>query len=192
MMRWFGKFMVALTGWRVEGEQPDTAKFVLLAAPHTSNWDFLHLLTLAWSVGIPVAWMGKHTLFWGPLGPLMRALGGVPVRRDRRNDLVQQMVDRFGQADRLVLTVQPEATRARAEFWKSGFYQIATAAGVPIHLGYLDYARRAGGFEMSLVPTGDLEADMDVLRQFYADKCARYPELVGPIRLREESGSQTD
>ena len=187
MMRRFGKLVVALTGWRVEGLHPDTPKFVLLAAPHTSNWDLLHLLTLAWSLGIPVAWMGKHTLFRGPLGPLMRALGGVPVRRGQRNDLVQQMAERFDRAERLVLTVQPEATRARAEFWKSGFYQIALAAGVPIHLGYLDYARRAGGFETALVPTGDVDADMDVIRKFYADKCARYPDLVGPMRLREES-----
>ena len=187
MRRMVGKFVAWLTGWRVEGEQPDSPKFVLLAAPHTSNWDLLYLLTLAWSVGIPVAWMGKHSIFWGPLGPIMKALGGVPVRRDRRNDLVQQMSDRFRDAERLVLTVQPEATRARAEYWKSGFYQIARAAGVPIHLGYLDYARKAGGFEASIVPSGDIDADMEVIRAFYADKSARYPELVGPIRLPEES-----
>lgn len=186
MKRLLGKMVMRITGWRVVGSVPDTAKLVLIAAPHTSNWDLLHLLTLAWSVDIRVAWMGKHSLFRGPLGLLMRSLGGIPVRRDRRNDLVQQMAERFAEADRLVLTVQPEATRARTEFWKSGFYRIAMTAGVPIHLGFLDYERRTGGFEASVTPTGDIAADMAVIRDFYADKCARYPECVGPVRLREE------
>ena len=163
---------------------------MLIAAPHTSNWDLLHLLALAWSVDIPVSWMGKHTLFRGLLGPLMRAVGGVAVQRDRRNDLVRQMADVFASREQLVLTVPPEATRGRAEYWKSGFYRIAFEAGVPIHLGYLDYPTKTGGFGTSVVPTGDVKADMDLIRAFYADKRGRYPERFGPIRLRDERSSE--
>jgi 1-acyl-sn-glycerol-3-phosphate acyltransferase len=189
MKRLLGKLITAITGWRVVGDEPEVRKFVLIAAPHTSNWDLLHLLTLAWSAGIDVSWMGKHQLFRGPMGPLMRAVGGVPVRRDRRNDLVRQMAQLFASRDELVLTVPAEATRRRVEYWKSGFYRIAMAAQVPIHFGYLDYPSKTGGFGAFVHPTGDTKADMDVIRAFYADKRGRYPERAGPVRLREEDPS---
>ena len=189
MTRWLGKLVIAITGWRLDGSVPERDKFVLIAAPHTSNWDLLHLLTLAWSCGIHVNWMGKHQLFRGPMGPVMRMLGGVPVRRDRRNDLVKQMADQFAAREKLVLTVPPEATRSRAEFWKSGFYRIAIAANVRIHFGYLDYPSKTGGFGTYLEPTGDVKADMDVIRAFYSDKVGRYPDDFGPIVLRDEDPS---
>lgn len=191
MTRLLGKLVLAVTGWRVAGPVPEASRFVLIAAPHTSNWDLLHLLTLAWSCGISVSWMGKHTLFRGLMGPVMRAVGGVPVQRDRRSDLVKQMADVFAQRERLVLTVPPEGTRSRAEYWKSGFYRIALAAEVPIYFGYLDYATKTGGFGSFLKPTGDVKADMDQIRAFYADKVGRYPEAFGPIRLREEAESES-
>ena len=189
MRRLLGKLMLAVTGWCIAGDRPDSRRFVLIAAPHTSNWDLFYLLMLAWSVDIPVSWMGKHTLFRGPMGPLMRAVGGVSVRRDRRNDLVKQMADVFASREQLVLTVPPEGTRGLREYWKSGFYRIALAAGVPIHFGYLDYPSKTGGFGSFVVPTGNVEVDMDVIRAFYANKIGRYPERFGPIRLRDETPS---
>jgi len=185
--RFVADLFLRITGWETEGERPSAAKYVLIAAPHTSNWDLAYLLALAARYGVRPYWMGKHTLFRGPMGPVMRALGGIPVRRHLRENVVQQMARAFTERDELCLTVPPEATRGAAPYWKSGFYHIARTARVPIHLGYLDYARRRGGFGPELVPSGDLVADMDVIRAFYADKVGRHPECFGEIRLREES-----
>jgi len=184
------RIVLFFTGWRLGGEVPRVRRYVLIAAPHTSNWDLLHLVSLAWSVGIPVRWMGKHQLFRGPFGPLMRWLGGVPVRRDRRNDLVAQMVEQLRANEDFALTVPAEGTRGRTEHWKSGFYRIALAAQVPIVPGYLDYSRKEGGFGPPFVPTGDVEKDMDVLRAFYADAAPRYPQWFGPVRLAQEVAPQ--
>jgi 1-acyl-sn-glycerol-3-phosphate acyltransferase len=175
-----------LTGWEIEGERPRARKFVLIAAPHTSNWDLAYLLALASRYGIKPCWMGKHTLFRPPFGWLMRRLGGIPIRRHLRENVVEQMTRAFAEREELCLTVPPEATRGRAECWKSGFYHIARGARVPIVLGYLDYARKRGGFGPEFHPTGDVVADMDRIRAFYADKVGKHPECFGEIRLREE------
>ena len=174
------------TGWQPEGERPAPRKFVLIAAPHTSNWDLAYLLALSESFDLRVSWLGKHTLFYPPLGFAMRAVGGIPVVRHKRANVVQQVADLFAERDELALTVPAEGTRSYAEYWKTGFYRIAQAAGVPIVFGYLDYARKRGGFGGALLPTGDLKRDMDVMRAFYADKVAKFPAQFGPVRLREE------
>ena len=140
---------------RSKASAPRRARFVLIAAPHTTNWDLLYFLACAWAFGIRPSWMGKHTLFRGPLGPVMRWLGGVPVDRARAGGLVAQMAQAFEREPDLVLTVPPEGTRARAAYWKSGFYQIARAARVPIVMGYLDYERRRGGLGPALIPGDD-------------------------------------
>jgi 1-acyl-sn-glycerol-3-phosphate acyltransferase len=120
------------------------------------------------------------------MGWLMRAAGGIPVVRSRRNNLVDQAADLLREADSLVLVVPAEGTRGYVPHWKSGFYYIARAAEVPIVMGYLDYARKRGGFGPELIPTDDLRADMDEIRAFYADKVGRHPEWTGEIRLKEE------
>lgn len=176
-----------LAGWALEGERPAARGFVLIAAPHTTNWDLLYLLAHAWAFEIHPSWMGKHTLFRGPLGPVMRWLGGVPVVRGRAGGLVAQMALEFERVPDLVLTIPPEGTRSRARFWKSGFYQIARAARVPIAMGYLDYERRRGGIGPALWPGGDLHADMNEIRAFYADKRGKYPDSFGDVRLQEEA-----
>ncbi len=159
---------------------------MLIAAPHTSNWDLAYLLAIAVEMDVSVSWMGKHSLFRGPLGPLMRATGGIPIRRHLREGLVEQMARRFAESEDLVLTIPPEATRSRAPLWKSGFYHIAQRAGVPIVLGYLDYARRRGGFGGEFEPRGDLRREMDQVRAFYRDVQGRYPDCFAEPRLREE------
>jgi len=184
--RFIADLFLRITGWEIEGDAPATAKFVLIAAPHTSNWDLAYLLALAMRYGVRPRWMGKHTLFRGPMGPVMRAVGGIPIRRHLRENVVQQMARAFVEHDALCLTVPPEGTRGWTPMWKSGFYHIARTANVPISLGYLDYARKRGGFGPQFMPTGDLKADMDVIRAFYADKVGRHPECFGEIRLREE------
>jgi 1-acyl-sn-glycerol-3-phosphate acyltransferase len=181
------KWFLRRAGWTLEGEVPAARGYVLIAAPHTTNWDLLFFLACAWAFDVKVSWMGKHTLFHGPLGSVMRVLGGVPVRRDRAGGLVGQMVEAFEQNPSLVITVPPEGTRAYVPYWKSGFYQIARAARVPIVMGFLDYDRRVGGLGPALLPTDDLRADMDEIRAFYSDIQGRHPDLFGEIRLKEET-----
>ena len=187
MTKLLARAFLWLTGWAPAGQKPAARRYVLIAAPHTSNWDLAYMLAIASTLEVKVAWMGKHQLFWGPMGTVMRKLGGVPVRRDRRNDLVSQMSDRIREADSIALTVPAEGTRGYVPHWKSGFYRIARRAEVPIVLGYLDYPHKRGGFGPELIPTGDVRQDMDEIRAFYADKRGRHPENEGEVRLKEES-----
>lgn len=178
--------VLSLTGWRVEGHYPGPKRAVLLAAPHTSNWDFLYMQAICLSEGVRVAFVAKHTLFWGPLGWMTRALGGIPVERSKRGNLVTQLAKELREREHLVLVVPPEGTRRYVEHWKSGFYHIAREAGVPVVLGYLDYARRCGGFGPALELTGDVASDMEKIREFYAPVQGRYPDQVGRILLKQE------
>ncbi len=173
----FGHLLLKSLGWRAEGQLPDTPKWVIIAAPHTSNWDLPIMLGVAYVLGANLSWMGKHTVFEGPFGGFMRWLGGVPVDRRSRHDVVKQMVDLFARRDELELSVPPEGTRKRTKYWKSGFYYIAKGAHVPIALGYLDYSRKVGGVGPVVWPSDDVEADLAKIRAFYADKVGKYPEL---------------
>ena len=184
----FARSWLAMTGFRLEGRRPQVERYVLIAAPHTSNWDFPHTLAMGAVADLPIHWLGKHTLFRPPFGWLLRRLGGIPVDRRAPHDLVPRLAEFLRSwKGELALVVPPEGTRKKAETWKSGFYHIAVAAGVPIVPGYLDYQRKAGGFGDPFTPSGDIRRDMDALRAFYADKAGRYPELVTTPRLREES-----
>jgi len=175
-----------LSGWRVEGRLPDAPKAVVIAAPHTSNWDLPLMLAVAYVLGIRPAWLGKRELFRWPFGWLMRRLGGLSVDRRTRQNLVQQAIDRFDAVDRLLLVIPPSGTRGRATHWKSGFYHIARGARVPIVCGFLDYRRKVGGIGPAFTPSGDLAADMGELRAFYADITGRFPGSTTPVRLLEE------
>jgi len=191
MKRLLGRFYLWLLGWKLQGEKPTLRKYVIIAAPHTSNWDVPLMLALAWIYGIRVNWIGKHTLFRWPLGMLMRWLGGVPVDRRARYNAVQQMVAEFERRDDFCLLITPEGTRSRAPHWKSGFYHIAREAGVPLVLGRLDFRKREGGLFDIFEPTGNLTADMDRIRAFYRDAAAKYPDCFGPVQLREEAAAPT-
>lgn len=176
-------------GWAFEGEMPRATRYVLIAAPHTSNWDFVHMLAFAWSQGVRLQWMGKASLFAFPFGGLMRALGGLPIQRHLRTNLVEQSAARLSTAQDFVLAVPAEGTRAQGTHWRSGFYHIARIAQVPIVLGYLDYARKRGGLGPEVHARGDVRADMDRIRAFYADKVGRHPERFTEPRLAEEAAA---
>ena len=186
MRKLLARAWLRLMGWEPEGEQPSAPRFVLIAAPHTSNWDLAYLLALAELYDLRVSWMGKEEIFRAPFGGLFRALGGIPVRRSERADRVGAMAREFAARERFALVVPAEATRSWSPYWKSGFYHIARRANVPIVMGFLDYARRRGGFGPQLFPSGDLRRDMDQIRAFYADKTGKFPDQFGPVRLREE------
>jgi 1-acyl-sn-glycerol-3-phosphate acyltransferase len=183
------RIFLSSNGWETVGTTAADKKLVLIAGPHTSNWDLIHLLAIKSIRDVQISWIGKHTLFWWPLGPILRAVGGIPVSRDHPEGVVEQIVRAFDEAETLCLLITPEGTRSYTPYWKSGFYRIAKAAGVPIQLGFVDFSRRQAGFGPTLMPSGDVRADMDEIRAFYAGKVAHYPDQAGEIRLREEEDS---
>jgi 1-acyl-sn-glycerol-3-phosphate acyltransferase len=181
-----GKAILEASGWSIDGGAPAAKKFVLLAAPHTSNWDFVYALACTSVLGLPLRFMAKDDLFRGPPGALFRALGGIPIDRSKANNVVDTMVAEFARTSELVLLIPPEGTRKAGKHWKSGFYHIARGANVPVALGFLDYPRKRVGIGPLITLSGDVKADMDQIRAFYADKGAKVPALYTPPRLREE------
>lgn len=185
--RALGKLWLEIFGWRCDGPPPPYKKFVLIAAPHTSAWDLPFMLATSYVMDVPVSWMGKHTLFRPPFGGLMRFLGGIPIDRRSRHNVVERAIEELERAPSMVLAIPAEGTRAKVALWKSGFYHIALGAGVPIGLGFLDFERKVCGLHHFVVPTGDVRADMDQIREFYRDIRGKYPEWESVPRLREET-----
>lgn len=179
-LRAFGRMLLRISGFRIRGEFPDLSKAILVAAPHTSNWDFVYGIATVWALGLDVHWVGKHTLF----NPLMRRfmlwLGGIPVDRRRSAGTVTQVADALNQSDRMLIAVAPEGTRKKVEYWKKGFYHIAHQAGVPTVPIGMDYATRSLIIGAPLVPCGDFEADMKTYSLFYSAIRGRYPEQQFP------------
>jgi len=170
LLRGFSIAFLRLTGWKIEGSlPPDGQKSVLIAAPHTSNWDLPYTLMVAFALRLNIYWMGKEQIFKPPFRGLMMWLGGIPVRRESSNNLVAASVQAIRDADGpLQLVVPPEGTRSKVRYWKTGFYYIATGAGVPILLAYMDYERKLRGLGPVFHPSGDLQADMARIQAFYA------------------------
>lgn len=163
-----GRGMLRILRFRCGGPFPDLAKAVIIAAPHSSTRDFFIGIGLVFAMRLDARFIGKMELFRGPLGPLMRWLGGLPVNRSRPDGIVEQTVAMFTERERLLLAVAPEGTRKPVDRWKSGFYRIAIGAGVPIVPGFFDNRRRLVGFGPAFHPTGDMAADIAQLREFYA------------------------
>jgi 1-acyl-sn-glycerol-3-phosphate acyltransferase len=185
-----GRAFLRLRGWRTEGGiPPHVDRAVVIAAPHTTNWDLPYMLAVAWALGVRVSWLGKRELFRKPFGPLMRWLGGVPVDRSRRGNLVEQAAARLRDAEPLLLVIPPSGTRSRAPYWRSGFYHVARLARVPLVCAFLDYERCVGGIGPIFVPSGDVGADMERLRVFYRNIRGKYPGNETPIRLSEEDAA---
>jgi len=186
---WVGRLWLTLTRWKVEGDVPPVQHAIIIAAPHTSNWDLPHMLAVSWVLRWKISWMGKHTLFRGLGGRMLRAMGGVPVDRRAAGGVVASAAKRLADdAPPLILAVAPSGTRSRRDHWKSGFYWIAKTAKAPIIMTYLDYGQRRVGIGPMLTPGDDLKADMDAIRAFYASMKGRDPAKMSTIALREESG----
>jgi len=170
LMRWLALCFLRLRGWRLEGSlPPEAARSVLIAAPHTSNWDGPYMLMSAFAFRLNVRWMGKASLFKWPWGPLMRWLGGIAVQREQRGNLVAASIEALkGAEGGLQLLIAPEGTRGLVREWKTGFYRIAEGAGLPILPTYLDFGGKRVGLGPLMWPSGDLEADLTRLRAFYA------------------------
>ncbi len=170
ILRGFSIGFLKLAGWRIEGSlPPGAAKCVLIAAPHTSNWDLPYTLMVAFQLRLHVYWMGKQSIFRPPFRGVMMWLGGIPVDRASTGNAVADSVAAIRAADGpLQLAVAAEGTRSKTRVWKTGFYFIATGAGVPIVLAYMDYAQKRSGLGPVFEPTGDLERDMEAIKAFYA------------------------
>jgi 1-acyl-sn-glycerol-3-phosphate acyltransferase len=188
--RTVARLLLRLARWRTVGEVPDRG--VLVGAPHTSNWDWVLTILLAWTYGIRIRLLVKQELFRGPLAWLLRATGAVALDRANPAGTVRELVEESRGEAPWLLGIAAEGTRSRGEYWKSGFYRIAQQTGLPITLAFLDAPSRTVGWGPTFHPSGDVRADMDLLRAFYADKTGIRPEGFTPPRLREEPGPPSD
>lgn len=175
-LQWLGRSILRLFGWHLEVTVPNQPKLVVIAAPHTSNWDFVFGLAAVLALDLDLHWFGKHTLFRRPFYRLFTALGGIPVDRAAAGGVVRQTTQRFAASPQLVIGLAPEGTRARVEQWKRGFYNIALAARVPIVPAYIDYRRKVIGTTAAFVPSGDFDADMAPVFAMYRGVAARWPD----------------
>jgi 1-acyl-sn-glycerol-3-phosphate acyltransferase len=182
--QWIGRTIMRLGGW-TSPNPPAVAKAVLVCCPHTSNWDFVWFVAITWSWGHNTHWMGKKSLFKGPLGSFMRAMGGIPVDRSARINQVSSAAKTVREAQHMLLAVAPDGTRGKSTHWKTGFYHIAQLAGVPLLLGFLDYPKKSGGFGAVMQPSGNLDADLAEMQRFYAGIVGAHPERMSPIRWKE-------
>jgi 1-acyl-sn-glycerol-3-phosphate acyltransferase len=172
----FATFSLFCLGWKTKGKVPDIKKFVMIAAPHSSNWDFIFFLLFIFKYRISVHWMGKHTMFKWPFKWLLKRLGGIPINRSEKTNVVQSMADAYKDSEKLVITIAPSGTREKVTTWKTGFYHIASKAKVPIVCGFIDYKNKAIGIGSVLKPSGDMELDMESIKKFYARFSGKYME----------------
>ena len=172
-------------GWTIHADLPGIKKYVAIAAPHTSNWDFPLGILAAKAINLKVHWMGKHTLFRWPYGWFFRLIGGTPIQRDGGQNYIEQMSDLFDRSEQLILALAPEGTRAKTDHWKTGFYYIARAAKVPIMMAYLDFGNKQLGTGELFYPGGDIEADFAQIRLFYANRRGKNPANASPIQVRK-------
>ena len=173
-------------GWTIQADLPDLKKYVVIAAPHTSNWDFPLGILAAKAIQLEPQWMGKHSLFRWPYGWFFRAIGGTPILRNRGRNYILQMANLFDRSERLVLALAPEGTRSKTDHWKTGFHYIARAAKVPIVMACLDFGNKQVCIGSPFIPSEDIAADFDKIREFYANRRGKNPEKESVIRLREK------
>lgn len=178
----------ALSPWKLVREtEPVAGPRLLIGAPHTSNFDFVLMLAIAWDARMSIHWLGKRELFRGIAGPIMRGLGGIAVDRSNAAGVVDAVIAKARSNDRFLLVVTPEGTR-QGSGWRSGFYRIAMKAGLPVTLGFADGSTKSAGLGRTLTLTGDVVADMDLVREFYRDKSGVRPEYRTEPRLHDEAG----
>jgi 1-acyl-sn-glycerol-3-phosphate acyltransferase len=169
VLRGLSIFILKILGWKTEGKIPkDLKKCVMIAAPHTSNWDLPFTLMTAFALDAKVYWMGKEQIFKPPFRRIMMWTGGIPVNRSTSTNMVQASIDAIKENDQLFLIVPPEGSRSKVTYWKTGFYHIAQGAGVPILMGFLDFKRKTSGIAGTYTTTGDLEVDMNHIKSIYA------------------------
>jgi 1-acyl-sn-glycerol-3-phosphate acyltransferase len=182
MLKIIGKLILKIAGFTIVDTTPkgvqNYQKAVMIAAPHTSNWDYVYTMATLYALEIPIKYLGKASLFKFPLGILIKNLGGIPVRRDQKNNLVSDMAKMIIESEeQMILIIPAEGTRSYSKEWKSGFYHIANTAKIPIILGFLDFGKKKVGFIDEFIPTGDYETDLKNIQKRYIGITPKYPEL---------------
>ena len=177
MYKLIAKIFFALKGWKIQGGiSAGIKKCVLIAAPHTSNWDFLYG-SFAWKLfGLDVKYLAKKSLFKFPIGFFFRALGGIPVDRSKHENLVDAMVELVNSENEMIVLMTPEGTRKKVDKWKSGFYHLAIKANIPIVLGKMNYEKKVAIIGQSFIPSGNIQKDFETIREFYKDATGKNPE----------------
>ncbi|MGB7339396.1 MAG: 1-acyl-sn-glycerol-3-phosphate acyltransferase [Phototrophicaceae bacterium] len=178
-------FRVVL-GWKVKGELPDVSKMMCAFAPHTSNFDFFYIIYLAAHFKVKPNWIGKKELFEGPFGKLSTYTGGIAVDRDAPLKALKQIIKYIKTNDQFILCIAPEGTRHYTDHWKKGFYFIANKTDMPIVFFKIDYNTRVVTAREAFYPTGDMDADLEVIKPFFADAVGRYPDRAAPIQFADE------
>lgn len=186
LLQILSQFILAFFGWRALGHPPAAPKYLMVGAHHTTSWDLPLTLLVLGALGIRMHWIGKDSMFRGPLGWFFRRLGGMPVNRRESTNFVQQIVDLYNGTDELAIAISPEGTRSKTSYWRTGFYFIAQGANLPIVLAYLDYPSRTGGIGPTLYPSGDLPGDLARIKRFYDGITGLHPERHGKIELRPQ------
>lgn len=186
MLKTLSRIILKLIGWKTDVTLPSEKKFIMIGAPHTSNWDLPIGLLCFWSVPIRLTWVAKKQLFVGPFDIFFRALGGIPVDRSKRTGFIEQVAQRFDEHDEMIFGMTPEGTRSRTDYWKTGFYYIALKARVPICLAYVDYPSRTIGFGKIIHPSGNIENDFELIKDFYQNKTGKHPGNQGPVQIRKK------
>jgi 1-acyl-sn-glycerol-3-phosphate acyltransferase len=179
-------------GWTITGERPAVPRYIVIASPHSSYWDMPVMVLFAVHFGIRLRWVGKSEAFRGPLDPVMRWMGGIPIDRRGGNGVVAATAALFSAQDELALAIAPDGVRRYCDYWRSGFYYVARTADVPVVLTYLDWGSRRAGIGPTLRLTGDVTADMGTIRTFYAGMTARHAAWTSRVRLREEDAPRAE
>ena len=184
-LRGLASLILKLLGWRIENGLPNLPKYLVIAAPHTSNMDAIVFLCAALACGVRPLFTVKHTAFKPPFAGILRWLGAYPIDRTRSTNVVDQVVEMYDKSTHAVFAITPEGTRKMTQYWKSGFYHMASKAKVPIVLAYVDYKRKVVGARVEpLYPSGDIQKDVEVFKEFYANITPAKPENFGPVRVR--------
>jgi len=194
MVSWLSKKALRLIGWHTSGKLPQGIRqAVLIVAPHTSYWDFVIGRLTFWASHVNVRFLIKKEVFIFPIGFLLMKLGGIPVARGKRkNMMIDQVVDLFRENEDFVMVITPEGTRRQVRQWKKGFYMIAVKAAVPIALGFIDYSKKTGGIGPVIQPTGNFDKDMDFITDFYKDKTPRHPERFHLPNIKKYANKPED
>ena len=184
MLKKISVFILKIFGWKLIDNQPEETKYVAIGAPHTSNWDFpLGLLCLS-ALGLKFNWAGKDSIFAGPLKYIFKSIGGIPVNRRSPKTFLKDIVEQFNKRNKMILAIAPEGTRSKTSYWKPGFYYLAMEAKVPIALGFVDFKTKTTGIGEVLYPTGDIEKDFEIIKEFYKNKTGKCPEKQSDLKIK--------
>jgi len=182
-LSWLAKSIFFVLGWEIVGKLPEQKKFIIIIAPHTSNWDFFMFILVKFACEIKVCFIGKHTIFIGPIGWILKRLGGIPVERSSSHNIVDTIVSEFLKRESMIFALSPEGTRSYLDHWKSGFYHIARKANIPVVTAYLDTSTKTIGWGPSFIMTDDKHKNLDEIRLFYSDKIGFKPHKYSQARF---------